>query len=197
MLQIDNTIVSLDLIERNFVCDLKKCKGACCIQGDSGAPLEQEELEIIENIYPSIKSYLTKEGDDAIKSQGAYTIDSDGDYVTTLINNQECAYAYFENGIAKCSIEKAFYDGAIDFKKPLSCHLYPVRVKKYEDFNGINYDKSNLCKSAVRLGNKINQPLFVFLKEALTRKFGVKWYEQLQYAGNNKEKMASFKNHKK
>ena len=189
MLQIDNTIISLDILEKNFVCDLSICKGACCVHGDSGAPLEESELEIIENIYPSVKKYLTKEGDKAIKTIGAYTIDSDGDYVTTLVNNKECAYAFFEKGIAKCSIEKAFYDGAIDFKKPISCHLYPVRIKKYKDFDGINYDINDICKSAVQLGNKTNTPLFIFLEEPLTRKYGKEWYKQLHYAGVNKNEI--------
>jgi hypothetical protein len=191
MLQIDNTLVSLDVIEKNFVCDLLKCKGACCVHGDSGAPLEENELEIIENIYPSIKKYLTKEGDEAIKANGAYTIDQDGDYVTTLVNNKECAYVFFENKIAKCAIEKAFYDGAIEFKKPISCHLYPVRVKKYRNFQGINYDKNDLCKDAVKLGNKSNTPLYNFLEEPLKRKFGEDWYKQLHYAGINKNKIIS------
>lgn len=191
MLQIDNALISLDILEKNFACNLKKCKGACCIQGNSGAPLEEDELEIIENIYPAIRSYLTKEGDDAIKSFGAYTIDSDGDYVTTLINKKACAYVYYEDDIAKCSIEKAFYDNVIDFKKPISCHLYPVRIKKYKDFDGVNYDNNDICKAAVRLGNKTRKPLFIFLEEALTRKYGKEWYKQLRYAGKNKEKLIS------
>ncbi|NOZ45499.1 MAG: DUF3109 family protein [Chlorobi bacterium] len=191
MLQINDTIISLDILDKNFTCNLEKCKGACCIKGDSGAPLEEEELEIIESIYPLIRKYLTTEGDIAIKANGGYTIDSDGDYVTTLVNNNECAYVYFENGIAKCCIEKAFNDGIIDFKKPVSCHLYPVRIKKYKSFQGVNYDKSELCKSAVKLGNKIKQPLFIFLEEPLKRKFGENWYKQLHYAGINKDKIIS------
>jgi len=191
MLQIDNTILSLDVIEKNFTCDLKKCKGACCVNGDSGAPIEQNELEIIEAIYPLIRKYLTPAGDAAIRSQGGYTIDSDGDYVTTLVDNKECAYTYFDGDIAKCSIEKAFYDGVIEFKKPVSCHLYPVRIKKYKDFDGINYDKNDLCKSAVRLGNNLKKPIYVFLEEPLTRKYGKEWYQQLKYAGENKNKLIS------
>ena len=186
MLQIDNAIISLDVLDKKFCCNLQKCKGDCCVHGDSGAPLEENELEIIENIYPLIKPYLTKEGDAAIQAIGCYTIDSDGDYVTPLVNNMECAYVYYENGIVKCSIEKAYNEGIINFIKPISCHLYPIRIKKYTEFDAVNYDRNDLCKSAVRMGNKESIPIYVFLKEPLIRKYGKEWYEQLKYAGDNR-----------
>lgn len=185
MLQIDKTIVSLDVIERKFVCDLQACKGACCVVGDSGAPLEEEELDIVDDIYPIVEPYLSDEGRQAIEEQGRYTIDLDGDYVTPLINQKECAYTIFENGIAKCAIEKAFFDKKINFRKPISCHLYPVRITKYKEYDAVNYEHNKLCADAVVLGNKLDVPVYKFLKEPLIKKYGEKWYDQLEYAGKN------------
>jgi uncharacterized protein DUF3109 len=185
MLQIDNTIVSLDVIEKKFACNLTACNGACCIQGDSGAPLEHEELELIDEVYPIIQPFMTKKGIDAVERQGTYTIDLDGDYVTPLVDNRECAYAYFENNLALCAIEKAYYDKLISFQKPVSCHLYPIRIKKYDDFDGINYDKNEICKPALELGKKKGTPIYQYVKVALIRKYGKEWFEKLEYAAKN------------
>ncbi len=185
MLQIDKTIISLDVIERKFVCDLHACKGSCCIVGDSGAPLEEEELDIIDNIYSIVEPYLTEEGIKAIDEQGCYTIDIEGDYVTPLINQKECAYTIFENGIAKCAIEKAFFDKKIKFRKPISCHLYPIRITKYKRHDAINYEHNKLCSAAVTLGEKLNVPVYKFLKEPLIKKYGQEWYKELEYAAKN------------
>jgi hypothetical protein len=182
MLQIEKTLVSLDISEKNFFCDLNKCKGACCVQGDSGAPLKSEEAEILEKLYPEIKPFLRKEGIEAIESLGKYLIDADGDTVTPLVNNKECAYAVFENGIAKCGIEKAFIAGKISFQKPISCHLYPIRVTKYSTFDALNYHRWEICKPAIENGDKKNIPIYIFLKDALKREYGDAWYEQLQIA---------------
>lgn len=182
MLQIDNTILSLDIIEKKFLCDLDKCKGACCVLGDSGAPLKSDEAQLLEVIFPSLKPYLRSEGIEAVEKQGAYVIDSDGDMVTPLVNNKECAYAIFENGIAKCGIEKAFLDNRIDFQKPVSCHLYPIRVTKYSSFEALNYHQWDVCQPARKLGVKKELPVFIFLKQPLIREYGAEWYKQLELA---------------
>lgn len=196
MLQIDKTIVSLDVIERKFVCDLQACKGACCVVGDSGAPLEEEELDIIDDIYSIVEPYLSDEGKQAIDEQGCYTIDLDGDYVTPLIKQKECAYTIFENGIAKCAIEKAFFDKKINFRKPISCHLYPVRITKYKEYDAVNYEYNKLCTDAVVLGNKLGVPVYKFLKEPLIKKYGEDWYKQLEYAEKNLDMVNNNKNNK-
>jgi hypothetical protein len=184
MLQIENNLVSLDICEKNFFCDLNKCKGACCVQGDSGAPLKSDEAEVLNELYPVIKRFLRDEGIEAINSLGKHVIDSDGDIVTPLVNNKECAYAIFENGIAKCGIEKAYLAGEITFRKPISCHLYPIRVTKYSSFEAINYHQWEICKPAIELGNKNNIPLYIFLTDALKREYGDAWFEQLKIASD-------------
>lgn len=192
MLQIENTILSLDILEKKFLCDLDKCKGACCVLGDSGAPLKDGEAQLLQVIFPSLKPYLRNEGVEAIEKQGAYVIDSDGDMVTPLVNNKECAYAIFENGIAKCGIEKAFLDSRIDFQKPVSCHLYPIRVTKYSSFEALNYHQWEICQPARKLGVKKELPVYVFLKQPLVREYGEDWYKQLELAAktivNNADK---------
>ncbi len=182
MLQIDRQLISLDVIEQYFACDLAACKGACCVEGDSGAPLTEEEAGILEEIYPTIEPYLTPTGIQAIKEQGKYIIDTDEDLVTPLVNNLECAYTVFENGIAFCGIEKAWFDKKIDFRKPVSCHLYPVRITSYTDFDAVNYDRQKICDAARKCGKKLKIPLYIFLKDVLIRKFGSDWYQQLEIA---------------
>ena len=131
MIQINNTIVSSDVVSKKFVCDLTACQGECCVAGASGAPLEDEELGVLEDIYEKVEPYLTKEGKKAVKKYGKFVIDSDGDYVTPLVGgDKECAYTIFEDGMAKCGIEKAWADGVVKFRKPISCHLYPIRIDK-------------------------------------------------------------------
>jgi hypothetical protein len=188
MIQIDGTIVSMDVATRNFQCELSKCKGACCIQGDSGAPMEEHETRLLENELEAIKPYMRQEGIEAIEEQGLpYMTDSDGDVVTVLVNNKECSFVIFENGTAKCAIEKAYFDGKTNFRKPLSCHLYPVRTKKYKDFEGVNYDQWEICKPAVVNGKRNNTPLYIFLREALVRKYGEEWYNQLSFVAQKLE----------
>lgn len=180
MLQIGSTLVSLDLIEKKFVCNLTRCKGACCVLGDSGAPLDDDELQQLEDAYPNVKPYLREESIKAIEKNGLWQLDSDGDKVTTLVDNKECVFVVFEKGVAACGIEKAFFDGKVKFRKPVSCHLYPVRLTKYSSFLAVNYHEWDVCKSALKSGNKLEVPLFVFLKEALVRKFGEAWYAELE-----------------
>lgn len=182
MLQIDKAVLSFDILEKKFACDLKKCKGACCVLGDSGAPLEEHEVETLRELFPTIKPFLREEGIAAIEKQGTSVVDSDGDFVTPLIDQKECAYVVFEHGIAKCGIEKAFFSNAITFRKPISCHLYPIRITKYSDFEALNYHRWEVCKPAETLGKKENTPIHIYLAESLTRKYGKEWYDQLRIA---------------
>ncbi len=179
MIQVEDKIISLDVFEKHFVCDLKACKGACCVEGDAGAPLLDEEEEILKKIYEDVKPYMRKEGIDVVENKGVAVIDSEGDLTTNLVNNKECSFVIFENGIAKCSIENAHNDGVVDFKKPISCHLYPIRIKEYKDFDAVNYEEIKICQPGCECGSKLKVPLYAFLKEPLTRKYGENWYQEL------------------
>ncbi|MCF8460503.1 MAG: DUF3109 family protein [Flavobacteriales bacterium] len=181
MLAIQNTLVSLDLLERHFVCDLNACKGACCVKGDAGAPLTDEEINLLEEIIDDILPYLDEEGKAMIAKKGVFEIDVDGDKGTSLLENGRCAYALVDaSGLVSCGIEKAEKAGDITFKKPISCHLYPVRITEYKEYDAVNYNQWSICKPACDCGAKLNVPLFKFLKEALTRKYGNEWYEELE-----------------
>ena len=182
MIQVENTIISLDIFEKHFVCDLHACKGACCVEGDAGAPLLEEEEKILEKILEKIKPYMAAKGLETIEKNGVSVVDTDGDLTTTLVNNKECSFVFFENGITKCSIEKAYNDGVVDFKKPISCHLFPVRIKQHRDFDALNYEKIKVCEPACECGSKLKIPLYAFLKEPLTRKYGKEWYAELLQA---------------
>ena len=179
MIQVEDKIISLDIFEKHFVCDLNACKGACCIEGDSGAPLLDEEEKILEKIYEKVKPYMREEGITEIENQGVAVYDEEGDLTTPLVNNKECAFVIFENGITKCTIEKAYNDDVVDFKKPISCHLFPIRIKEYRDFDAVNYEEIKICKPACECGSKLEVPLYVFLKEPLIRKYGDDWYKEL------------------
>jgi hypothetical protein len=183
MIEIGKTLISTELLEEHFVCDLNKCKGECCIAGDYGAPLDKSELKEIEKYFPIVKPLLQKRALKDLEEQGLYVKDDEGDWVTPLINgNEECAFTIFENGIAKCSFEKAYYDGQIPWKKPISCHLYPVRIKKLKNYDALNYDRWDVCAPACKLGKSLKVPVFQFLKESLTRKYGEEWYHELTVA---------------
>lgn len=180
MLVVDDIYVSDDIVDVKFICDLEKCKGACCIEGDLGAPLQKEELEILDFELPNFADYLSEEGKREINRQGAYVFDEDGEYSTPTIEGKECAYAvYEENGVLSCSIEKAWKDGKTKFRKPISCHLYPIREVKYPKLLALNYHKWGICAPACELGQKMEVPLYKFLKEPLVRRFGEEWYEKL------------------
>jgi hypothetical protein len=186
MLQIGEKVISLDLLEESFVCDLEKCKGACCIQGDAGAPLLIEELTVLREIYPVIMPYLRPESIEAIEIQGTHVIDeNDGEPVTPLLNDKECVYAVFDRGIAFCGIEKAWTDGRTAFRKPVSCHLYPIRVREHENFTAVNYDRWPVCKPAISNGEKLNVPVYVFCRESVIRKFGKDFYNELEIAAES------------
>lgn len=181
MFQLGKTIVSEEIIENDFVCNLSACKGACCVDGDAGAPLEKEEVAILEKIYPKVKPFLRKKGIEAIESQGTHIKTEDGELETPLIDGEDCAYVIFdEKGVALCGIEEAYNQGEIDWKKPLSCHLYPVRVKDYSEFSAVNYHKWHICDDACTLGKELQVPVYKFVKEALIRKFGENWYAELE-----------------
>ena len=180
MIEIGKTLVSLDVITCSFSCDLEVCKGVCCVAGDSGAPLEPYEAGKLNEILPALRPYLREESVSAITEQGTSVIDADHDVVTPLINGQECAYVVFEQGIARCAIEKAYTEGAIDFPKPVSCHLYPVRIKKYQQFDAVNYDRWDICQSASRSGDELQQPVYQCVKDALVRHYGEDWYRRLE-----------------
>ncbi|MGB1316795.1 MAG: DUF3109 family protein [Flavobacteriales bacterium] len=181
MLAIQKTLVSLDLLERYFVCDLNACKGACCVKGDAGAPLTDEEIGLLEEIVDDILPYLDEEGKAMIAQKGVFEIDVDGDKGTSLLDDGRCAFALVDDsGMVSCGIEKAQLAGDIDFKKPISCHLYPVRITEHEAYDAVNYNKWKICKPACDCGAKLDVPLFKFLREPLIRKYGSAWYEELE-----------------
>jgi Protein of unknown function (DUF3109) len=180
MILIDNTVISDDIADQFFVCDLIKCKGACCVEGDLGAPLELDELAILEKEYENIKPYLSEAGKKAIEEQGLYIKDWEDDYSTPTIGDKECAYALWdEKGILKCGIEQAFFDGKTEFRKPISCHLYPIRITKHDHYDALNYDRWHICSDACSHGEQLGVELYKFLKAPLIRKYGEAWYKQL------------------
>lgn len=185
MLIIDSKVISPEIFEEEFVCNLDACKGACCWEGDYGAPLELEELDILENIYDKVKPFLTKEGIEAIEEQGvAVYVPQEREYGTTLIDNAACAYlTYGDDGIAKCGIEKAYEAGIINYAKPISCHLYPIRVEQLDNssFQKLEYDRWEICSAACENGARLNVPVYKFLKGPLVRKYGADFYEQLEH----------------
>ena len=181
MIQIDDKLISEDIFSEEFVCNLSKCKGACCVEGDIGAPLNKEETVILDRIFEQVKPYLRKEGVEAIERQGTWVIDpNDGDYVTPMVEDKECAYVIFdEKGITKCGIEKAYEDGAVNWQKPISCHLYPIRVDEYRTFTALNYHKWDICSDACTLGRELQVPIYKFVKTPLIRKYGEEFYQTL------------------
>jgi|TARA_B110000305_G_C19455345_1_gene650566 hypothetical protein len=180
MIQLGKTLISEEIIDKDFVCNLSACKGACCVDGDAGAPLEESELKILMDIYPKVKPFLRPEGIKAIEEQGLFTT-SDGEHETTLIDGKDCAYVTFdEKNTAMCGIEEAYNQGEISWKKPISCHLYPVRVEDYSEFSAVNYHKWQICDDACTLGKELQVPVYKFVKQALIRKFGEDWYAELE-----------------
>lgn len=194
MLLIDNILVSEDIADVNFVCDLKKCRGACCVEGDAGAPLEEEEIGELEASVEGIKPYLTESGRKEIDRAGVFDYDSEGDYVTPLVNGRECAFAIFdEDGVASCGIEKAFENGDTELRKPVSCHLYPVRIHQTRYHEALNYHKWTICDPACKLGEELQVPIYKFVGEALIRKYGEAWYEKLTHEIESKSVAAERK----
>ena len=205
MIAIQKTLVSEEIIEEHFTCDLEKCKGGCCVDGDAGAPLDNSELPVFDTLFESVKPYMTSDGIAAIKKSGMYVFDKDdNEFVTPLIlrsnkeieaqrnsrdvheraraGKKECAYTYFDNGIAKCAIEKAYFENKTSFRKPVSCHLYPIRITKTKEYDAVNYDRWTVCAPACSLGKKTKIPVFEFVKDALLRKYGEAWLTELRKA---------------
>lgn len=182
MLQIQDTLVTLDIIEQFFLCDLGKCLGECCIDGDAGAPITDEEAKIIEDLLPVIWDDLLPQAQQEIKENGVSYIDIEGDRVTTIVNGKNCAFScYDKNGMCLCAIEKAYRAGKTNFYKPISCHLYPLRIKEYPTFTAVNYHRWKICKCAEVLGRKEGVRVYQFLKEPLIRRFGKDWYDELAF----------------
>lgn len=179
MLIVDDCIISDNLADVCFCCDLASCKGACCVEGDSGAPLDADEVPVLERIYPSVKPYMTAAGIDVVEREGVSAIDVDGLPCTPLVESRECAYAVVENGLTLCAIEKAWRDGKIDYQKPISCHLYPVRIEDYGEFKAVNYHEWDICRCAVMKGRGEGIPLYRYLEQPLVRRFGQAWYDEL------------------
>ncbi|MFD2908286.1 DUF3109 family protein [Flavobacterium ardleyense] len=188
MFQLHKTIVSEEILEKEFVCNLSACLGACCVDGDAGAPLDEEETKILAEIYPKIKSYLRPEGIKAIEEQGTHIVSEFGELETPLIEGKDCAYVIFDGKTALCGIEQAYNEGIVTWKKPVSCHLYPIRVKEYSDFAAVNYHKWHICSDACALGAELGVPVYQFVKEALVRKFGQQWFDELDKVAQEMKK---------
>lgn len=184
MIQIGNTLVSDDLLTESFVCDLNACKGACCVEGEYGAPLTQDEADELARLQNQIAPYLSEEGKAALADQGAWVTGEDGELETPLMPTGHCAYVIEDaDKKLKCGLETVHQEGVLSFKKPLSCHLYPVRVQQYSSFEAVNYHRWDICGAACALGSSLKVKVYVFVKEALVCKFGEEWYAALEKAG--------------
>ena len=180
LVEIDDKIVSTDLFSEKFVCDLSKCKGACCVKGNGGAPLTEKEVELIEDNLEQIKPFMSEKGIHTIKDEGVYYLDEEDAPATKLIDKKECCFVYFDNSnTAKCSIETAYKSGEIDFNKPQSCHLYPIRIKEFTEFTALNYEEWDICAPACNLGQSLKVPVYKFLQEPITRVFGSSFFNEL------------------
>ena len=180
MIEIDGKIIATDLLTEEFCCDLSVCKGECCVEGDSGAPLDIEEVDLLEQEWENYKPYMTPKGVEEVERQGFMVVDVDGDYTTPLVDGAQCAYAFKENGITFCAIERAYREGKTTFLKPISCHLYPIRVKRFSTGDyGLNLHRWNICKCAFECGKKNGVKLYRALREPIVRAFGEDFYEQL------------------
>lgn len=180
MFQLGKTIVSEEILKNKFVCNLNACKGACCVDGDAGAPLLESEKAHLEEVYDKVKPFLRPEGIASIESSGTWVIGTDGTLETPLIDDKDCAYVIFDGDTALCGIEQAYNQGLVNWKKPVSCHLYPIRVKDFSEFAAVNYDEWDICDPACDLGKELQVPVYKFVKEALIRRFGQDWYMELE-----------------
>lgn len=181
MIILGHTLLSDELYEERFVCDLPVCKGGCCVEGDAGAPLEEEETGILETVAARVAPFMIEAGIEAVNAQGYWVKDVEGDLTTPLVDGKQCAYVFYDDeGIAKCAIERAYEEGLIDFRKPVSCHLYPVRISKYPNYEALNYHRWPVCNCARAKGKQLNVRVYEFLKESLVRKYGTEWFEELE-----------------
>mgnify|MGYP002621865760 FL=1 len=194
MFLIQNTLVSLDVLEKEFCCDLDKCRGCCCIEGDAGAPISDEEVKQVEQILPLLLPHMTKQAREVVVKQGISYLDPSGERVTSIVNDKDCVFARTDhNGWCYCLIEKAYNDGRIPFKKPISCHLYPIRLTKVGNYTGVEYHRWDICHCARQLGKKLHTPLYQFLREPLIRRFGQEWYNELELTANEWKKQCEQK----
>jgi hypothetical protein len=175
----EQTLISEDVFEKKFICDLSRCKGACCIEGEQGAPLDEDEIRLLEKELDQIKPFLTPEGVAAIEAKGFWETDPDGDLVTTCLPAGECNFSIYTDGVLGCGIEQAWKAGKTTFRKPISCHLYPIRIAQVGDYEALNYHRWDVCKPACQLGEQHKVPVYRFLKDALIRKYGESWYKEL------------------
>jgi hypothetical protein len=184
MIAIEHVLISDQVVEEQFVCDLARCKGGCCEEGDAGAPIQKNELAIVKAVYETVKPYMTKEGIAVIERNGFYEYDREFGWVTPSVDGKICAYGNRDkNGVIKCAFEQAYYDGKTAWKKPISCHLYPIKIKQTKEYEMVNYEpREGLCSPACDLGKKLKVPAYVFLKEALVRKYGEDFYSVLEQA---------------
>jgi hypothetical protein len=192
MLRINNIIFSLDILDKRFRCDLSQCLGNCCRYGDSGAPVTDREADILDRIWPEVKPYLRPDGIEAIENSGTSVLDFENDRVTPLISNEECAYTIINDNIFMCGIEKAWSDGKTDFRKPISCHLFPVRVKKFSGITAVNYQELSICSPGVECGCTEGIYLYRFLKDPLIRAFGEEVYNDLAKAAEESDHKSWF-----
>lgn len=194
MFLIQNTLVSLDVIEKEFCCDLETCRGCCCIEGDAGAPVSDEEVAEIEQILPILLPDMTKEARAVVEKQGISYLDPSGERVTSIVNDKDCIFARTDhNGWCYCLIEKAYNAGKIGFKKPISCHLYPIRLTRVGNYTGVEYHRWDICHCARQLGKKKHIPLYQFLREPLVRRFGEAWYAELELTASEWKKQCEQK----
>ncbi len=181
MIEIDGKVINTEIFRRRFICDISKCKGTCCYDGDSGAPLEEDELEKLTEVYPTVKPYLSDEENEEIAKQGLWVTDRDGDLVTPIIRGCECVYTNREeDGTWSCAIEKAYREGKTKWRKPISCYLYPIRVSKTRKYEMLNFHEWEVCRPAVELGEKVGTPAYKFLKEPIIAKYGEEFYNELE-----------------
>lgn len=181
IIEIGDKLVSDEIFEKQFVCNLNACKGACCVEGDDGAPLQLEEVDLLEDHIDAIKPFMTEEGIDTVDRKGVFYMDQDNEPVTALVRGAECAFVFRdEKGITKCAVEAAYRDGKIEFNKPISCHLYPIRARKLRSFTALNYDRWPICKDACTLGEELGVSVYKFLKEPLIRAYGDDFYKELE-----------------
>jgi len=181
LIEVKDKIVSTQIFDKKFVCDLNACKGACCIEGNSGAPLTLDEIDLLEENIEKIMPFMRTEGIEQVEENGVFYMDEDNEAVTTLVNGGECAFVYFdENNITKCGIEQAYNSGKIDFNKPISCHLYPIREKQFNDFRALTYDIWPICAPACACGDKLDVPIYRFLKGPIIRAYGEDFFEALE-----------------
>ncbi len=185
MIEIDDKIVSADLLRECFACDLTQCKGICCVEGNAGAPLEMDEVDVLEEEWENYRPYMTPEGIEAVERQGFMVVDCEGDYTTPLVDDAECAFSCEENGITYCAIERAWKEGKTSFRKPISCHLYPIRLASFSNGSiGLNYHRWEVCRPACECGKRLGIPVYRALKEPIVRRFGEDFYHQLEAAAD-------------